>query len=202
MAKDTRDTKDTNKVIKKVMTEEIIIAGFGGQGVLSMGQTLGYAAMVEGKEVSWMPSYGPEMRGGTANCITIVSDEKISSPIISRFDTAILLNQPSMEKFENKVKPGGIMIYESTNILRASERKDIEIYAIPAADEANKMNNAKVANMILLGAFLERKPVVNIDSIIEALKKVLPERYHHLLKLNREALEAGQRLMKEVMVDA
>jgi 2-oxoglutarate ferredoxin oxidoreductase subunit gamma len=199
MAKDTRDTKDTNKVIKKVMTEEIIIAGFGGQGVLSMGQTLGYAAMVEGKEVSWMPSYGPEMRGGTANCITIVSDEKISSPIISRFDTAILLNQPSMEKFENKVKPGGIMIYESTNILRASERKDIEIYAIPAADEANKMNNAKVANMILLGAFLERKPVVNIDSIIEALKKVLPERYHHLLKLNREALEAGQRLMKEVI---
>jgi 2-oxoglutarate ferredoxin oxidoreductase subunit gamma len=202
MAKDTRNTKDTNKVIKKVMTEEIIIAGFGGQGVLSMGQTLGYAAMVEGKEVSWMPSYGPEMRGGTANCITIVSDEKISSPIISRFDTAILLNQPSMEKFENKVKPGGIMIYESTNILRASERKDIEIYPIPAADEANKMNNAKVANMILLGAFLERKPVVNIDSIIEALKKVLPERYHHLLKLNREALEAGQRLMKEVMVEA
>ena len=193
--------KDTKKVTNGLMTEEIIIAGFGGQGVLSMGQTLGYAAMVEGKEVTWMPSYGPEMRGGTANCITIVSEEKISSPIISRFDTAILLNQPSMEKFESKVKPGGIMIYESTNILHASERKDIEIYPIPAANEANKMNNAKVANMILLGAFLERKPVVSIDSIIEALKKVLPERYHHLLKLNREALEAGQRLMKEVMVE-
>jgi 2-oxoglutarate ferredoxin oxidoreductase subunit gamma len=149
-----------------------------------------------------MPSYGPEMRGGTANCITIVSEEKISSPIISRFDTAILLNQPSMEKFESKVKPGGIMIFESTNILHASERKDVEIYPIPAANEANKMNNAKVANMILLGAFLERKPVVSIDSIIEALKKVLPERYHHLLKLNREALEAGRKLMREAMVEA
>jgi 2-oxoglutarate ferredoxin oxidoreductase subunit gamma len=200
MKKDMK--KDTTKEAGKGMLEEIIIAGFGGQGVLSMGQTLGYAAMVEGKEVTWMPSYGPEMRGGTANCITIVSDDTISSPIISRFDTAIILNQPSMEKFDAKVKPGGIMIYESTNILHASERTDIEIYPIPAADEANKMNNAKVANMILLGAFLERKPIVRIDSIIEALKKVLPERYHHLLKLNREALEAGQRLMRDVMVEA
>jgi 2-oxoglutarate ferredoxin oxidoreductase subunit gamma len=189
------------KETKKGISEEIIIAGFGGQGVLSMGQTLGYAAMVENKEVTWMPSYGPEMRGGTANCITIVSDDKISSPIISRFDTAIILNQPSMEKFENKVKPGGILIYESTNILHASERTDIDIYPIPAADEANKLNNVKVANMILLGAFLARKPVVSFDSVIEALKKVLPERYHHLLALNRQALEAGQRLMKEVMVE-
>ena len=190
------------KETKKGISEEIIIAGFGGQGVLSMGQTLGYAAMVENKEVTWMPSYGPEMRGGTANCITIVSDDKISSPIISRFDTAIILNQPSMGKFENKVKPGGILIYESTNILHASERTDIDIYPIPAADEANKLNNVKVANMILLGAFLARKPVVSFDSVIEALKKVLPERYHHLLALNRQALEAGQRLMKEVMVEA
>ena len=189
------------KETKKGISEEIIIAGFGGQGVLSMGQTLGYAAMVENKEVTWMPSYGPEMRGGTANCITIVSDDKISSPIISRFDTAIILNQPSMEKFENKVKPGGVLIYESTNILHASERTDIDIYPIPAADEANKLNNVKVANMILLGAFLARKPVVSFDSVIEALKKVLPERYHHLLALNRQALEAGQRLMKEVMVE-
>jgi len=183
---------------KKVMTEEIIIAGFGGQGVLSMGQTLGYAAMVEGKEVSWMPSYGPEMRGGTANCITIVSDKTISSPIISKFDTAIILNQPSMEKFESRVKPGGVLIYESTNILHASERKDIDIYPIPAADEANKLNNVKGANMILLGSFLERKPIVSIDSVIEALKKVLPERYHHLLPINRKALEAGKRLLKEI----
>jgi len=193
--------EEKNKSTDKAISEEIIIAGFGGQGVLSMGQTLGYAAMVENKEVTWMPSYGPEMRGGTANCITIVSDTTISSPIISRFDTAIILNQPSMEKFESRVKPGGVLIYESTNILHASERKDIDIYPIPAADEANKLNNVKVANMILLGAFLARKPVVSFDSVIEALKKVLPERYHHLLALNRQALEAGQRLMKEVMVE-
>lgn len=193
--------EEKNKSTGKAISEEIIIAGFGGQGVLSMGQTLGYAAMVENKEVTWMPSYGPEMRGGTANCITIVSDTTISSPIISRFDTAIILNQPSMEKFESRVKPGGVLIYESTNILHASERKDIDIYPIPAADEANKLNNVKVANMILLGAFLARKPVVSFDSVIEALKKVLPERYHHLLALNRQALEAGQRLMKEVMVE-
>ena len=184
------------------MLEEIIIAGFGGQGVLSMGQTLAYSAMVEGKDVSWMPSYGPEMRGGTANCITIVADSPISSPIINNFDTAIVLNQPSMEKFESRVKPGGIIVYESTNIIHSSERKDIEIYAIPAVDEANKLNNVKVANMIMLGAYLAKKPIIKFDSIIEALKKVLPERYHNLLPLNRQALEAGQELMKNIMVTA
>jgi 2-oxoglutarate ferredoxin oxidoreductase subunit gamma len=184
------------------MTEEIIIAGFGGQGVLSMGQTLGYAAMVEGKSVTWMPSYGPEMRGGTANCITIVSDDTISSPILSKFDTAIILNQPSMEKFEGKVKPGGLIVYESTNILHASERKDIEIYPIPASDAANKLNNIKVANMVLLGAYLAKRPIVKLDSVIEALKKVLPERYHNLLKLNRDALEKGAELMESVQVEA
>jgi 2-oxoglutarate ferredoxin oxidoreductase subunit gamma len=155
--------------------------------------------MVEKKNVTWMPSYGPEMRGGTANCITIVSDETISSPILSSFDTAIILNQPSMEKFESKVKPGGLIIYESTNILHASERTDIEIYPIPAADAANKLNNVKVANMVLLGAFLAKRPIVQIDSIIEALKKVLPERYHNLLPMNKEALLKGKELMEEVI---
>jgi 2-oxoglutarate ferredoxin oxidoreductase subunit gamma len=184
------------------LLEEIIIAGFGGQGVLSMGQTLGYSAMVEGKEVSWMPSYGPEMRGGTANCITIVADSPISSPIITNFDTAIVLNQPSMEKFESRVKAGGIIVFESTNIIHSSERKDIEIFPIPAADEAYKLNNVKVANMIMLGAYLAKKPIVKFDSIIEALKKVLPERYHNLLPLNRQALEAGQELMKSLFVTA
>jgi 2-oxoglutarate ferredoxin oxidoreductase subunit gamma len=184
------------------MLEEIIIAGFGGQGVLSMGQTLSYAAMLENKEISWMPSYGPEMRGGTANCITILSDTKISSPIISKYDTAIILNQPSMEKFESKVKPNGLLLYDSTNILNPPTRKDIDIVAVPAADEANKLNNTKVTNMIMLGAYLEKKPVVSIDSIIEALKKVLPERYHNLLPLNRQALMAGQELVKKSPVEA
>lgn len=138
------------------MLEELIIAGFGGQGVLSMGMTLAYAGMVENKEISWMPSYGPEMRGGTANCIAILSDTKISSPIISIFDSAIVLNQPSMEKFETKIKPGGLLIYESSNIVKPSTRTDIEIIGIPAATEAVKMKNSKILNMIMLGAYLER----------------------------------------------
>lgn len=181
------------------MVEEIIFAGFGGQGVLSMGQTLAYAAMMQGKNVSWMPSYGPEMRGGTANCITIVSNETISSPIVSRFDTAVVLNQPSMEKFGERVKPNGVLIYEATNILTVVDRKDIEIYPIPAAEEANKLNNTKVTNMVLLGAYLERKPLVSIDAIIDALREVLPERYHHLLAVNKEALTVGSNIMKSLM---
>ena len=179
------------------MLEEIIIAGFGGQGVLSMGQTLAYAAMLENMDISWMPSYGPEMRGGTANCITILSDELISSPIISVYDTGILLNTPSMEKFESKIKPGGLIVYDSTTVQITPTRTDIDIIAIPAAEEAVRLKNNKVLNMILLGAYLEKKPVIKMESIIDALKKVLPERYHHLLAINKEALELGKELVSK-----
>jgi 2-oxoglutarate ferredoxin oxidoreductase subunit gamma len=182
------------------MLEELIVAGFGGQGVLSMGMTLAYAGMIENKEISWMPSYGPEMRGGTANCIAILSDAKISSPIISIFDSGILLNQPSMDKFESKIKPGGLLIYESSNIFKPSTRTDIEVIGIPAATEAVKMKNPKILNMLMLGAYLERKPVVKIESIIEALKKVLPERYHNLLPINKQALERGAELVEKEMI--
>ena len=178
------------------MNEELIIAGFGGQGVLSMGMTLAYAGMVEDKQVAWIPSYGPEMRGGTANCTVIVSDTNVSSPIISSYDTAIVLNQPSLEKFEPKVKPGGILIYESNNILNPPTRKDINIYAIPAAVEANKLGNKKTMNMIILGAFLEKKPLVSVKSIMEGLSKVLPERNHHLLPVNEKALKHGMKLLR------
>ena len=178
--------------------EELIVAGFGGQGVLSLGMTLAYAGMIEGKEISWMPSYGPEMRGGTANCMTIISDKKVSSPIISFFDTAILLNQPSMDKFAPGIKPGGLLLYESGNIFKPSIRTDIEIIGIPATTEALKMKNAKIMNMIILGAYLELKPVVKIESILEALKKVLPEKYHHLLAINQQALEKGEMMVKEM----
>jgi len=184
------------------MIEELIVAGFGGQGVLSMGMTLAYAGMIENKEISWMPSYGPEMRGGTANCIAIISDKKISSPIISAFDSAIILNQPSMEKFESKVKPGGLLLYESTNILKTSNRKDIEIIGIPAVEEALKLESSKVLNMIMLGAYLELKPIVRTESIMQALTEVLPERYHHMLDINRQALEKGAELVKKKMIDA
>lgn len=176
------------------MTHELLIAGFGGQGVLSMGMTLGYAGVVENKEISWMPSYGPEMRGGTANCIVIVSDKRISSPIITAFDTVIVLNQPSMDKFEKAVKPGGLLLYDSTNIIAPPTREDIRIVSLPASDEATKMKNARIMNMIVLGAFIEQTRVVAIASVMSALKKVLPERYHHLLPLNEQALQRGKEL--------
>ncbi|MBL0356025.1 MAG: 2-oxoacid:acceptor oxidoreductase family protein [Chitinophagaceae bacterium] len=179
--------------------EELIVAGFGGQGVLSLGMTLAYAGMVEEKEISWMPSYGPEMRGGTANCITIISDKKISSPIISLFDSAIVLNQPSMDKFGPRVKPGGILLYESSNIFLPSQRTDIDIIGIPATTAALQMKNAKIMNMIMLGAYLELKPVVKNESILEALKKVLPEKYHHLLPVNKLALEKGEAMIREIV---
>jgi len=173
------------------MTHEAIFAGFGGQGVLSMGMILSYAGMIENKEVCWMPSYGPEMRGGTANCTTIVSDSAISSPIISSYDSVIALNQPSMDKFESKVKPGGNLIYDSTNILVPPTRKDINIYAIPGSEEAVRLNNSKVLNMIILGTFIAVTNAVKPATILKALEQVLPERYHKLIPLNTEAFELG-----------
>jgi 2-oxoglutarate ferredoxin oxidoreductase subunit gamma len=180
------------------MIEELIVAGFGGQGVLSLGMTLAYAGMVEKKEISWMPSYGPEMRGGTANCITILSTNKISSPIISKFDSAIILNQPSMDKFADRIKPGGLLLYESGNIFKPCTRTDIRIIGIPATTEAIKMKNAKIMNMIILGAYLSLKPVVKNESILEALKKVLPEKYHYLLDINKQALELGESMVLQL----
>ena len=176
------------------MKHELLAAGFGGQGVLSMGMTLAYAGMLEGKEISWMPSYGPEMRGGTANCITIVSDTKISSPIITTFDTVVALNQPSLDKFEHSVKPGGLLVYDSTNILTPPARTDIHVLALPASEEAIALKNTRIMNMVVLGAFIGRTQVVQIESIMAALRKVLPERYYHLLPVNEQALRRGMEL--------
>lgn len=175
---------------------EIIFAGFGGQGVLSMGSIIAYGAMLEGKEISWMPSYGPEMRGGTANCTVIVSNGRISSPIISSFDSAILLNQPSLEKFEPKVKAGGLLLYEVSTIIEPPTRDDIEILAVPAIEEADKLKKKQVANMIMVGAFLTKRPIVKIENIVAALSKVLPERHHHLIPVNEQALNRGIELAK------
>ena len=181
------------------MTHELLVAGFGGQGVLSMGMTLAYAGMVEGKEISWMPSYGPEMRGGTANCVVIVSDSKISSPIVNTYDSVVALNQPSLDKFEKAVRPGGLLLYDSTNIIVPPTRTDIQVLALSASDEAVKMKNTKIMNMIVLGAFIERTHTVDIASVMQALKKVLPERYHHLLPLNEQALRRGMELAGQVV---
>ncbi len=173
------------------MKEEIIIAGFGGQGVLSMGKILAYSGLMEEKEVSWMPSYGPEQRGGTANVTVILSDERISSPILNSFDVAIILNQPSLEKFEEKVKPGGILIYDSYGIHHTPKRKDIEVYRINAMDIATEMNNAKAFNMIVLGGLLKIKPMVTLENVLLGLKKSLPERHHKLIPMNEQAILKG-----------
>lgn len=173
---------------------EIIVAGFGGQGVLSLGLIIAYAAMKENKEVSWMPSYGPEMRGGTANCIVIVSESRISSPIITQFDSAIVLNQPSIDKFANRVKPGGLLLCEQSGVVTPCTRTDIDILNVPAAEEAQRLQKKQVANMIVLGAFLERRPIVSMENVLKALKEVLPERHHHLLRLNEQALNRGREL--------
>lgn len=180
------------------MTEEIIIAGFGGQGVLSMGKILCYSGVMEGKEVSWMPSYGPEMRGGTANVTVIISDERISSPILNTYDTAIILNQQSMDKFEKTVKAGGLLIYDGNGITRYPERKDIAIYRVDAAEEAARMKSNKVFNMIVLGGFLKIKPLLKMENVRRGLEKSLPERYHHLISLNEEAIKRGMEIIREV----
>lgn len=180
------------------MTEEIIIAGFGGQGVLSMGKILAYSGIMQEQEVAWMPSYGPEMRGGTANVTVILSDSRISSPILQEFDTAIILNQQSLDKFEKMVKPGGTLIYDPNGITRHPQRTDINIFRVEAAEEAARMKNAKTFNMIVLGAFLKVKPIVKLENVIKGLEKSLPQRHHHLIPMNQEAINRGIEIVKKI----
>jgi 2-oxoglutarate ferredoxin oxidoreductase subunit gamma len=178
--------------------EEIIIAGFGGQGVLSMGKILAYAGLMQGKEVTWMPSYGPEQRGGTANVTVIISDDSISSPIVGKYDAAVILNQPSLDKFEEKVKPGGILIYDDKGITNPPTRKDISIYKISATDTAAQLKMDKTFNMIVLGGLLKIRPIVKVESVMTALKKTLPERHHHLLPTNEKAIEKGEEIIEKM----
>ena len=180
------------------MKAEIIRAGFGGQGVLSMGKILAYSGLMEDKEVTWMPAYGPEQRGGTANVTVIVSEERISSPILSQYDVAIVLNQPSLDKFESKVKPGGILIYDGFGIINPPTRKDINVYRIDAMDKAAELKNSKVFNMIVLGGLLKVCPIVSTNGLNKALYKTLPERHHGLIPLNMEAVEAGGQIIEKV----
>ena len=180
------------------MKEEIIIAGFGGQGVLSIGKILAYAGLMQDKEITWIPSYGPEQRGGTANVTVIVSDEKISSPILNSYDTAIILNQQSLDKFEKTVKPGGTLIYDDYGIMNPPTRKDINIYKINAMDTAIADKMEKTFNMIVLGGLLKIRPIVEIDSVMKGLKKTLPERHHHLLPMNEAAILKGMDIIKKM----
>jgi 2-oxoglutarate ferredoxin oxidoreductase subunit gamma len=179
------------------MTEEIIIAGFGGQGVLSMGKILAYSGIMQDQEVSWMPSYGPEMRGGTANVTVILSDDRVSSPVLQSYDTGILLNQQSVDKFESMVKPGGLMIYDPNGITRHPERDDIRIFQVEATEEAVRMKSPITFNMVVLGAYIKVNPVVDFDNVIKGLRKSLPERHHHLIPVNEKAIHRGMDIVKE-----
>lgn len=182
------------------MTEEIIIAGFGGQGVLSMGKILAYSGVMQNQEVSWMPSYGPEMRGGTANVTVIISDARISSPILNAFDTAIILNQQSMDKFEKTVKPGGLLIYDPNGITHHPKRTDINIYQINATDEASSLGLDKVFNMLVLGGYLKIKPIIDAENIHKGLEKSLPKRHHAMIPENEKAIERGKEILIPVNV--
>ncbi|MBQ0095649.1 MAG: 2-oxoacid:acceptor oxidoreductase family protein [Bacteroidaceae bacterium] len=178
------------------MTEEIIIAGFGGQGVLSMGKIMAYSGFVQGLETTWIPSYGPEIRGGTANVTVILSDKPISSPILQYYSTAIILNQQSLDKFEETIKPGGVLIYTPSTITRKPTRTDIKIYPIRAIEEAAKINATKVANMFLLGAFMKIRPILDLEWVMRAIKHSVSERNWKYLPLNEQAIKAGMELVK------
>lgn len=180
------------------MTEELIIAGFGGQGVLSMGKILAYSGIMDNKEVTWFPSYGPEMRGGTANVTVIVSDSRISSPVLSEYDTAIILNQQSMDKFESKVKPGGVLLYDPNGIINPPTRTDIQIYKVEGTLTAVEMGNPRVFNMIIVGGYLKVRPIVSLDNVQKGLEKSLPARYHNLIPLNIEAIKKGEDIVEKV----
>lgn len=171
--------------------EDIIIAGFGGQGILSAGRLLAYAGMLENKQVSWLPSYGPEMRGGTANCHVVISEEPVGSPILNSASTLIVMNGPSLEKFEDLLAAGGIIITDSSLVDKKPSRRDVEVFEIPATQLAMDMGNPTYANIILLGKLIGKTGIISIESFTEALKKVLPKKYHHLIPEELKALEMG-----------
>lgn len=179
------------------MTTEILIAGFGGQGVLSLGKILAYSGLMEDKEVSWFPSYGPEQRGGTSNVTVILSSTPISSPIVAQYDILIALNQPSLSKFEDAVKSQGIIIYDPTTIIHPPKRADVEVYTVEATTLAAQLRNGRLLNMIVLGGLLQIVPLITMDSVMRGLKKTLPERHHKLLPLNEKAIQLGMDAIKK-----
>ena len=179
------------------MLEEVIIAGFGGQGVMLMGRLLAYAGMLEGKKVAWMPSYGPEMRGGTANCTVIVSSEEIASPVVHCPKCGIAMNEPSLDKFEDNVQKGGLILVNASLVKREVNRNDVTVVRVPANDIANKLGNLRVANIVVLGAYAKKSGVVKLETIFKVLEKTLTGPKQKLIDINKQALEQGAELVKE-----
>jgi 2-oxoglutarate ferredoxin oxidoreductase subunit gamma len=173
------------------METSIIIAGFGGQGVLFAGQLLAYGAMDDGRFVTWIPSYGPEMRGGTANCTVVIGDGPIGSPIVTNPDIALVLNQPSFEKYEPLVKPGGLLVVNESLVTAVSERDDIDVIYVPGNKLAEQAGSVKMLNVVLLGALLTKRPLLSLDVLQQALNNHLPENKQHMLAQNAAALRQG-----------
>lgn len=173
-------------------THKLVLAGFGGQGVMLIGQMIAYAGMLEGKEVTWMPAYGPEMRGGTANCTVIVSDKKISSPIVTEATAVVAMNSPSLAKFEQLVKPGGKLFINTSLVKEKSSRNDVEIYNVDANEIAVGLHNDKVSNMVILGAIINKTGMVKIESVEKVMDKLFKGGKAKLLPLNKAALTAWQ----------
>ena len=173
------------------MTTELLIAGFGGQGVLFAGKCIAYKGLFEGRELSWLPSYGPEMRGGTANCSVILSDEPVGSPIVSEPDVLIAMNLPSLDKYEDAVKPGGTILVDSTLIERKVHRDDVKVCYIPATKLAADMNAPTLANMVMMGQFIKVSGAVKMEGLEDAMKKVISAKHVDLLELNVKAINCG-----------
>ena len=174
------------------MEKTFIFAGFGGQGMLLIGKFVAMACMLDGKHVSWLPSYGPEMRGGTANCSVIVSDDPVASPLVDKADVIVAMNRPSLDKFEEHVKPGGVLVINSSIIDRKAERDDIQVVCCDATRIAEAVGNPKGANVAILGAMLQKVPVVDDEKMSEAIRIELGERKAKFLPGNMKALQAGK----------
>ncbi|MAT44068.1 MAG: 2-oxoacid:ferredoxin oxidoreductase subunit gamma [Anaerolineaceae bacterium] len=181
------------------MQKEIIIAGFGGQGVLFSGQLLAYAAMDQDLHVTWIPSYGPEMRGGTANCTVVISDQEIGSPMVSRPSAVIAMNRPSLDKYESEVKDNGVLVVNKSMIDREINRSGIRVVLVPGNEIAEELGDRRMTNMVLIGALLANLDVLPISALEKALKEHLPERHHKLLPLNLEAIKRGAAYITETV---
>lgn len=179
------------------MLIQTIFSGFGGQGVLSMGQILANAAMSDGKHVTYLPAYGTEMRGGTANCTVTISDEDVASPVASDPEFVVAMNQPSFTRFQNLLQSGGFLLYNSSIVNSDSVRGDIEVMGLPVIEIAKKIGNLKVSNMVMLGGFICISNIVSVELISKTIPKVLGSKYSNLLKLNEEAIKTGYKYIKE-----
>jgi 2-oxoglutarate ferredoxin oxidoreductase subunit gamma len=173
------------------MYQDVMIAGFGGQGVLLAGKLLAYAGMIEGKHVTWFPSYGAEIRGGTANCTVIISSDEIGSPVVQNPSAMLIFNDASFKKFEKRIKPGGRLFLNTSLVHERPSRSDITRIEVEANDIAGDLGDIRISNMVMLGAFLKKTGVVAFDSVLAALKQALPARRHSLMPLNVSALQRG-----------